>query len=743
LLYELLAGVLPFTSRELRQSGFDEIRRIIREEDPPPPSKRLLTADAILTTALDKRHTDPNTLARRVRGDLDWITMRALEKQRSRRYSSPGDLAADLRRYLADEPVDAGPPSRSYRAGKFARRHRMGVGVSAGLLVVLILFASTMTVQAKRIARTRDQAELEAAKATQTAAFAQSMLSGIDPKVARGRDTELLELVFDETEQRIDAELSGQPEVEATIRHTLGRAYGAIGKYDQAARHLQVADSLQTTHLGAEHRTTLTTRSRYASLLMDRGQHDESEQIHREVLAARRRILGDDDPDVVHSLNGLAVILTRVGKSDEAEGLLVEAIETGTALHGNEHATVNTARAALGIAYYRQGRIAEAELVYRELLAIRRRTLGTDHPRTLETQGNLAFFLDSQGKYEEAEALHDESVALAIDIFGAEHPQTLKLKNNRAVYLVKRDKLDEGAAAHEEVLAVRQQVLGAEHPETLMSMSSLGEAYLLLERYAEAEALLGTVLDVQLRTLGDEHADTQFARRNLARLYHAQQKMDEAAALLGNIAEAQRRVLGDGDQRLTLEYYNWAAALQDGGHHDQAAPVFREVLAIYERSQEPPKPWIPAALNGTAKSLAHQDKHAAADSFFVAGLEMRQELFGAESAEAAYSHLDYGSFLMDRGSHSEAESHLRACYEIRLQVLEPTDWRLPYTGSTLGESLARQNRYAEAEPLLVDGYLALKEMPYVESTAAIAHDRLVGLYEDWGRPDEAEKWRQQ
>ena len=160
ILYELLVGALPFDSKDLRSGGYEGIRKKIREEEPHKPSKRLSTLGDKSTESATCRRVDLPTLQRQLRGDLDWITMRALEKDRSRRYGSPMEFAADIERYLKHEPVLASPPSAIYRTRKFVRRHRAGVAVVATGLLVLVAFAATMTVQARRIALERDRATI-------------------------------------------------------------------------------------------------------------------------------------------------------------------------------------------------------------------------------------------------------------------------------------------------------------------------------------------------------------------------------------------------------------------------------------------------------------------------------------------------------------------------------------------------------------------------------------------------------
>ena len=177
MLYELLVGALPFDPRELRSGGYEGIRKKIREEEPPKPSTRLSTLGDASTESAKSRRADLSSLQRQLRGDLDWITMRALEKDRTRRYGSPSELAADIGRYLSHEPVLASPPSTAYRARKFVRRHRFGVLAGAAGVVVLIGFAATMAVQAKRIASERNHAEQLNADLESVVAFQSGMLS--------------------------------------------------------------------------------------------------------------------------------------------------------------------------------------------------------------------------------------------------------------------------------------------------------------------------------------------------------------------------------------------------------------------------------------------------------------------------------------------------------------------------------------------------------------------------------------
>jgi len=228
LLYELITGALPFSARELRKAGFDEIRRQIREVDPLRPSMRLSTLGEKSADAAQKRQTEPAALTRQIRGDLDWITMKALEKDRARRYGSPSDLAMDIGRYLVDEPVQAGPPGTFYRMRKFVRRHRIGVTAAAAALIALVAFTGTVTVQAKRIAVERDRANREAEISKRSEEFLISLFEVSAPSKSRGNSVTAIELLEEGTKQ-IERDLAGQPEVRASLMAMVEQAHDQLG----------------------------------------------------------------------------------------------------------------------------------------------------------------------------------------------------------------------------------------------------------------------------------------------------------------------------------------------------------------------------------------------------------------------------------------------------------------------------------------------------------------------------------
>jgi non-specific serine/threonine protein kinase/serine/threonine-protein kinase len=256
ILYELLVGALPFDPQELREVGFEAMLRKIRETDPPRPSTKVRSLGNDSNISAEQRKEEPRTLERRLRGDLDWITMRALEKDKARRYGSPSDLAADIGRHLRDEPVLTGPPSATYRAEKFVRRHKLMVVVSSAAAVLLIIFAAAMTVQAKRIAKERDRANLEAETSRRVSEFMTGMFKTSDPTEAKGNAVTARE-ILDKGAKEISAALAREPEVQARLMATMGNVYSELGLYPQAEALLKEAVDKSRTALGANHPETL------------------------------------------------------------------------------------------------------------------------------------------------------------------------------------------------------------------------------------------------------------------------------------------------------------------------------------------------------------------------------------------------------------------------------------------------------------------------------------------------------
>ena len=355
-LYELLAGALPLDSKELRKSGLIELQRIIREEDPPRPSTRVShMGDRSAATAGSRRTTVPD-LVRSLKGDLDWIVILCLEKDRSRRYDSPHEIAADIRRHLADEPVLASPPSLSYRTTKFVRRHLVAVVSAAVLVVGLIVGTVGATVGLMRARKAEENARLEARSSETVTTVLTGMLAGLDPEAAgellardvrerveahwreQGKTEEeiaallagldramegvnvtgtglrfLDEMILSRSRGPIEENLSEHPQIAARLEHTVGRTYGILGLTEKSEPHLLRALELRERALGSDHPDTLGTMNSLAVLYWVQGRYDEAEPLFVATIEASQRVLGHDHPSTLASMHNLATLYNNRG----------------------------------------------------------------------------------------------------------------------------------------------------------------------------------------------------------------------------------------------------------------------------------------------------------------------------------------------------------------------------------------------------------------------------------------------
>jgi serine/threonine protein kinase len=531
ILYELLVGALPFETRDLRRAGFEEIMRRIREDEPPRPSTRIRTLGEGSSTSARNRKTEPRMLAQLLAGDLDWIAIKALEKDRTRRYGSPSDLAAEIGRYLRDEPVLATPPSVTYRAKKFVRRHRSGVAVAAGVFLLLAGFAVTMAVQAQRIARERDRANREAEVSRQVTDFLTGLFRVVDPGAARGNKITARE-VLDKGAAQIDTALAAQPEIQARLGHTMGVVYINLGLYPQAQALLDRAVSTQRRLFGPEHRDTLSTTNALAGLYRRQGRLADAEKILRETLTIERRVLGPEHKQTVATMTILADDLMRARKRQEAAALYRQALEVSERVLGPEHLDTLNNAAGVGWGQMVEGRHDEAATSLRNTLAIARRVLGPEDPFTFSVTGLLSEDLLAARHYDQAEAQFRELLAGRLKVLGPEHPMTLATRSVLAQTLMYEMKYGEAEDLSRETLESERRILGPESRSALFTGTNLAFIYVKQKRYQEGEKLFRELLAIGRRTYGENDSYVNNTIYNLACVAARQGRREDAFAQL-------------------------------------------------------------------------------------------------------------------------------------------------------------------------------------------------------------------
>lgn len=494
-LYVLLAGLQPFEARQGQKQPPDELLRKLREEEPPPPSAKLSADRDTSAATAEARGTEPKQLVSLLRGDLDWITMKALEKDRARRYGAPSELAADLRRYLSHEPIVARPASAGYRLRKYTRRHRVAVGVAAGLALLLAAFSVLQALQLRRITRERDRANRERDRATRITDFMTGMFKVSNPSEARGNTVTARE-ILDKASEDIGTGLAKDPELQAQMIYDMGVVYEHLGLYPRANALLQQALDIRQRVLGPEDPETLKSMNMLANVLMEEGRYPEAENLHRQCLDIRRRILGPEHPETLKSMHNLSIDLSAEGHYAEAEKLCRETLEIKRRIVGKANQQEILAPAStLALILSAEGHYAEAEKLDREVLETRRGTLGAEHPATLLSANNLANVLEYEGHYAEAETLDRETLDIKRHVLGPEHPSTLASQSSLAAILIKEGHYAEAEKIARKAFEIETRTLGWQHPYTLDSEQQLGKALARTHRYPDARKLFRDTIE--------------------------------------------------------------------------------------------------------------------------------------------------------------------------------------------------------------------------------------------------------
>jgi len=535
-LYELLTGLLPFDTKQWQKQPLDEVLRQLREQDTPRPSTKVESAKESSASAAAMRGTDPRQLASLLHGDLDWITMKALEKDRGRRYGTPSELAADLARYLNHEPVVARPASAGYRLRKYIRRHRVAVSVVAGLIVLLAGFAGVQAVQLRRITVERDRATRERDRANRITDFMSGMFKVSDPSEARGNSITARE-ILDKASKNIDTGLAKDPELQAQMASVMGKVYGSLGLYERAQSLLQQTTDVRQRVLGPNAPETLQSETDLAWIVRLRGHPAEAETLLRQTLATQQRVLGPTNPDTVKTTSNLAVVLSDQGHYSEAEKLFREVLDSRQRTLGPNHADTIIAMNNVATILFTQHKYRDAEKTYREVLDIRQRTLGPEHPFTLLSMNNLAVVLHSEGNYIEAEKLKRQTLDIRRRILGPEHPDTLLSMSNLADTLMRMKDYSGAESLLQQALEIQRRVLGPEHPQTIISMTNLAETLRKAGDYAQAEKVLEPALEIQRRVLGPNHPNTARSIYSLSCIEARLGKRAGALSLLGESLE--------------------------------------------------------------------------------------------------------------------------------------------------------------------------------------------------------------
>ena len=525
-LYELLTGSLPFDVKVWKTKSLYEVLSQLREQDPQRPSARLKSSLHGSSGASSSAPAFTTELA----ADLDWIVMKAIDKDRERRYSSALELASDLGRYLKHEPVIARPPSVLYRAQKFVRRNRLAVAFAAVLALLMVGFGARLTIE-------RDRANREAELSKNVTDFMTNVFNVSNPNEARGNSVTARELL-DKASAQIASTPGNGSQVQARMMATMGKTYMGLGLFQQAGPLLAQAAAIQSRLLGAESPETLWSQSQLGYVYQGQGKYADGEKLLRQTLESQQRVLGANHPQTLATVVLLAGNLTEQGKFVEAEALIRRALAAQQKTLGVDSQETLRSMRDLSENLRAQGRYGEAESLGRETLKISTQRLGPDHPLTISTLSNLAMTLQGERKYSEAETLLRDTLARVTRVYGPQAKNTLATLSNLGVILQQAGKLHEAETLQRDELARTSATMGPEHPDTLGSMDNLAETLALEKKLPESEQLFRKELAIELRTLGPAFPDTLATMENLASSLAHEGRADESIALYKKALES-------------------------------------------------------------------------------------------------------------------------------------------------------------------------------------------------------------
>lgn len=536
MLYELLVGRLPLDPTEMGMPAFIA-KLVLRDSEQFTPSAGFDKLGREIQLIAKRRRVDPTKLRRELRGDLDWIVMKAMEKDRKRRYETANGFALDIQRHLRDEPVLARPPSATYRLGKFVRRNK--VGVTAGVLVSASLVVGLALASAGMVQARRAQAETarEAEAARQVSDFLVRLFEVSNPSEALGNSITARE-ILDLGAAQIRDELTDQPVVQARLMGTMGYVYRALGLFDEGRPLLEQA------------------------------------------LALRERALGPDHPDVAQSLKDLANLHRAVGNFDEAEPLLVRALTIEEAAYGPVHADVAETVTGLATLHWAQAQYDKAQPLFERSAAINEEIFGPMHKEVALGLSNLGGMLLSQRKLDEAEPPLRRALTIREKVLDPNHPDLAATLNNLGALYQLQDNLAEAAPLYERAREIFERTLGPEHPRTASSLNNLGEVYSALGRFDEAEPYLMRALAIKEQIFTSDHPSTANTLQALANLQRDRGRHEDAEATYRRALAMRERVLDPTAPEIAETLGDYATLLRKMGRVAEAERMEARAAAI-------------------------------------------------------------------------------------------------------------------------------------------------------------------
>lgn len=741
ILYKLLTGHSPY---QISTNSLPETARVICEVEPPKPSA-VVTRPEVVTNGhtattpeqAGRTHYEaPEKLRRRLVGDLDNIVLMALRKEPQRRYASVEQFSEDIQRYLNRLPVRASRDTFTYRGAKFVRRHRVGVIMATAFLIMIAASLVSLVAQAARISRERDRAVTAERIAAQQRDQAERL--SVSERTQRQQAEANLRRALDA--ERLATAATAQANTEAA------RANGEARRANEEAQHAkteteraqieadtsnQVKDFL--VRLFAESDPNQMKGNKVSALdILDKGAKEVAERLKNQPVV---------QSSIMHNIG---LVYYKLGLYDKAASLLGEAtrIRRGTTPRSDHE--VAQSLSALCSALQAKGDLAAAEKACQEAVAISR-ALPSEQNRTLAISlNNLADVLKQRNDFARAETMFREALALHRERkdAGRREEDIAQVLNNLGDLMTRKGNYAAAESLFREAAEILQKELGHDNLNVATALNNLGTVLARKGDYAAAEPVLRDVLAIQRKLVGNEHPSTAISMTNLGTVLGYKGDYDGALQLHNEALEANRKRLGNDHPITAIMLGNIANTLQSKGDYKAAEARYREALEILTKRVGKENAFTAIAIHNLATCLQDQKDFAAAEPLFAEAISIRRKILPATHPDLAVSLAGLGQLLMDKDEPQRAEALLREALEIRRKAFSKGNLQTALAENTLGECLTRLQRFAEAEPLLAESFSTIKDgTGDQDKRRAKALNRLVTLYEQWGKPDRAAQFR--
>ncbi len=743
MLYELLTGSTPLETETLRQKALLEVIRVIREAEPPRPSTRLSESGEAITGISAQRQIAPSRLQQILRGELDWIVMKALEKDRSRRYETANGLGLDVQRYLEGDPVTARPPSATYRVGKFVRKHRAAVVTAITIVILLIggiagtswgMLLASQRAERERLANTAAQKDRNRATEAQkkaedalaeeqrqrryaeavadlvqddflvlTSVEGQStLLDDIYSRELR-KETTLAELL-DRAAKKLDQRTDISPEIESGLRNIIGVSFRANGDAEKGIPFLEQSVKLRELIYGPDHQKTLVTKSELAQCYYAAGRFEEARKLAEQTFERMKAVLGDRHEDTLVCMNNLAMACCETAQTDLAIPLMEQALKLSTETLGTSHRHTLLRMSNLAVACHSAGQREKALNLLEQVFELRKKHFGVDQYDTLMSAVNLAEAYRVSRQFDNSLTLLEEFIPLIKSKLGEEHPITLSALNNMAGTLLDRGRAEEALPLLRQTLKIKKSKLGPHHPQTLIAMNNLAVTLDKSGHLDEALPLMRECHEGMKVRYGASHPSTVVCLVNLANACRDSEQFEDAIPLYEEILEIRTSAGATVDKDTIIFMGNLARCYELSGQPKRAIQGFEQALELAIEKLGADHFETLTTMNNLAAACWKQKMLDKSVPLFERLVELSSKRFGASTYRTILYKANLGTNYRDAGRLDEA-------IELYREVCAKTSQypQLEYVRGRLRKLYVQVNRVKEFQEMAENDLAVARE----------------------------------